>query len=479
MKIPISTLPAGLSGSTGPRRRRFLGAMAAAAGGLPLAGHASGLPRVAVIGAGMAGVASAWLLDGTHDVTLLEARSTLGGNVRTLPIEIEGHPWMVDLGAQYFHPGPYPTYVQLLTELGLYPLAPGSSHEFVASITLAAAAEARPRFVSPVLPGRAWPLLTDWNRAGIEAFNTTFKAAQRREQLDAPWSLTLGEWLPGLGLTQAQWEGMILPWAASLFSGDIEQARGLSARSAMVFAALALPASPLDPVVYDVLDGGMIEALLRMAAQFTTVQVHTGTPVATVARQDGGGFLVTPMGAPPVQVDDVVLAASGPPTLDLLAGITGTGPQRAALAGIEFHDARLMLHTDAAYVAPTPALRSFFNAQVEGAFCEASHALADVLPASAGQPPPALWKSWVTHRSHLPQQVLHDVSFSHFLPTPASLRAQKLLRARQGEGGVRLAGGYLHPYDAQETALLSAIDVAAGLGVDSMRMRRLATAGRR
>ena len=55
-------------------------------------------------GGGMAGVATAWLLDGTHDVTLFEARETIGGNVRTLSVQAEGRTWAVDMGAQYFHP---------------------------------------------------------------------------------------------------------------------------------------------------------------------------------------------------------------------------------------------------------------------------------------------------------------------------------------------------------------------------------------
>jgi predicted NAD/FAD-binding protein len=464
--------------ASGIDRRRALGTLAAAAAGVALSARGAALPKVAVIGGGMAGVACAWLLDGTHDVTLFEARASIGGNVRTVPITVGADTWFVDMGAQFFHPGPYPAYVELLGQLGLYPPGAGPSHSFTASITLDVAGDATPRFVSPVLPGRAWPLAAPFNRAGIEAFNVAFDAAQRREQLDAPWSLTLGEWLPTLGLSSEQWEGMILPWAASLYSGGVEQARGLSARSAMVFAARALPDNPLDPLLYFVLDNGLIDALERMAAQFTTVAVHTAAPVSAVIRQPGGGFVVTPAGGPPVIVDDVVFAASGEPTLALLAGVSGSARQRAALQGIEFHDARLMLHADPVYAASSPVLRSFFNARIEGGFCEASMSLAEVLPASAGSSaPPAWWKSWVTHRNALPQQVLHDVTYRHLLPTPASLSAQKRLQARQGDGHVWFAGGYLHPFDAQETALISAIDVAAGLGAaSSSRWRALSAA---
>ena len=56
----------------------------------------------------MAGVSLAWLLDGAYDVTLLEARESIGGNVRSVDVALDGHEFVVDMGAQYFHPGPVP-----------------------------------------------------------------------------------------------------------------------------------------------------------------------------------------------------------------------------------------------------------------------------------------------------------------------------------------------------------------------------------
>ena len=128
--------------------------------------------RVGIVGGGMAGVALAWLLDGERDVVLFEARDWIGGNVRSEPIELEGSTFPVDLGAQYFHPGPYPLYTALLERLGMFdPADPeaGAAHAFPASITLFEAARSTPRFVSPSLPGRGWPLLAPWNRDGVQA----------------------------------------------------------------------------------------------------------------------------------------------------------------------------------------------------------------------------------------------------------------------------------------------------------------------
>ena len=134
---------------------------------------------------------------------------------------------------------------------------------------------------------------------------------------------------------------------------------------------------------------------------------------------------------------------------------------------MEFHDARLALHTDPLFASKDPAHRSFLNCDLQGGFCEASMWLASVVD---GPAPTAarLWKSWITHRDR-PKQVLHEAAFTHMLPTPATLRAQERLEALQGQDGMWFAGGYLYPYDSQETALRSALRVALGLQVTSAR----------
>jgi predicted NAD/FAD-binding protein len=149
-------------------------------------------------------------------------------------------------------------------------------------------------------------------------------------------------------------------------------------------------------------------------------------------------------------------------------------PQIAALQGIEFHDARLALHTDPIYAPAQPLFRSFLNCSIQGAHCEASMWLANVLAAAPPATAAKLWKSWTTHRLQQPAQLLHEATFKHMLPTVATLQAQATLRLLQGRDGIWFAGGYTHPYDAQETALRSALSVALGLGITSARIRGLA-----
>ncbi|HZP47331.1 MAG TPA: NAD(P)-binding protein [Vicinamibacterales bacterium] len=460
-------------------RRDILHTLAAAAGLPALGAAAAPRRRVGIIGGGMAGVSLAWLLDGACDVVLVEARPSIGGNIRSLEVTLDNQTFVVDLGAQFFHPAPYPLYTALLSFLGLYPPSPagqGPSRSFPASITLAAAGETTPRFVSPIVPDREWPIFASWNQTGLAAFARAFAAAKQREQNDESWALTLEEWLPSLGIPRAGWEGAVLPWAASLFSGTIDEARGLSARAAMIFAAKALPDNPLDPILYYVLDQGLIEVLDRLLAQTSTVSVLTNAPALAVSRDLLGRFVVYCAGQPPLVVDDLVLAASGPATLSLLGGLAGTTLQRAALAAIEFRAARLALHATPSYAPSNPLLWSFLNSQIAGPYCEASMWLAPVLRSVPLATSAKLWKSWTTHRN-VPPATLAQASFVHLLPTPATITAQNAVRALQGIGRIWLAGGYLSPYDSQETALRSALGVALGLNVSTSRTAALAAAG--
>ncbi|MFO0889147.1 MAG: FAD-dependent oxidoreductase [Isosphaeraceae bacterium] len=467
------TLDRASQSGPGWSRRAFLGTLAATPGMAILGAGPGSLRRVAIVGGGMAGVALAWLLDGHREVHLLEARDVLGGNVRGVQVEVDGVPVVVDLGAQYFHPGPYPTYVRLLTRFGLFDPVQNvatASHDFPASITVAGRGEPLPRFLSPLPPDRFWQVFEPWNFDGLWAFGLVFWAAGLLEAFAADYDLTMDAWLRSLGLSQRQREEIILPWVASLYSGSVEQARGLSARAAMVFVSLAQPADPVDPVSYFVLDPGMGEVLRVMSSQCSTVSFRTGARVQRLARGTQGVFVVRTDDGQSLEVDELVFATPAPVTRQLLEDLPGTDAQREKLRGIEYHDARLALHRDPAYAPADSRYWSFLNCEPDGAFCEASMWLAPVL---RGVPPATssrLWKSWITHRRQAPQEVLSEAAFRHMLPTPATIRAQRGLLSRQGRGGVWFAGGYTRPYDSQETALRSAMDVALAMRVYSNRL---------
>ncbi len=75
--------------------------------------------RIAIIGSGIAGLASAWWLDGEHDVTLFEANDYLGGHTHTHDVQVDGVRMAVDTGFIVFNPQHYPLLTALFDELGV------------------------------------------------------------------------------------------------------------------------------------------------------------------------------------------------------------------------------------------------------------------------------------------------------------------------------------------------------------------------
>ncbi len=75
--------------------------------------------RIAVIGAGISGLAAARELDGEHEVTLFEARERPGGHTRTLEFERYGQEYRADLGFMVFNEANYPHFTRLLQDLDI------------------------------------------------------------------------------------------------------------------------------------------------------------------------------------------------------------------------------------------------------------------------------------------------------------------------------------------------------------------------
>ena len=75
--------------------------------------------RIAVVGSGISGLASAWLLSREHEVVLFEGNDYLGGHTHTHDIELQGRHYAVDSGFIVFNPEHYPLLSRLFDELGV------------------------------------------------------------------------------------------------------------------------------------------------------------------------------------------------------------------------------------------------------------------------------------------------------------------------------------------------------------------------
>jgi predicted NAD/FAD-binding protein len=393
--------------------------------------------------------------------------------VRTAHVDGPDGRVAIDMGAQYYNPRVYPTYARLLEHLGVATVA-GEGAVFTApgTVTLTQAGAAQPTLVSPSLPDRTWPLAESWNQAAVGAFAKMAEGARRLERDDVDWAVTVADWLPTLGIDQPLLDGLVLPWIAAINSGSLTRTLDFSARSAIILLSRAVGDGPLESVTYFTLTDGMGAVLQRLVDDCRQVTVRTGAPVRGVERR-GARLRVHAEGAAPVFADPVVLALPGPHAVEALGDLVGVEATRAALGGVEIYEAELALHDDAISAPSEARMRSLLNATLSGDHCEVSMSMAEAIAPASDGTRVDLWKSWVTHRAAQPSSVRAREMYTHIHTSPATLDAQARLAALQGEGGLYFAGGWTATFDAQETALVSALDVARRLAPASDRVALL------
>ncbi|MGH8732328.1 MAG: NAD(P)/FAD-dependent oxidoreductase, partial [Burkholderiales bacterium] len=75
--------------------------------------------KIAIVGSGVAGNVAAYRLHREHNITVFEADDRPGGHTHTHVIEIGGREYHVDTGFIVFNDWTYPSFIELLAELGV------------------------------------------------------------------------------------------------------------------------------------------------------------------------------------------------------------------------------------------------------------------------------------------------------------------------------------------------------------------------
>ena len=75
--------------------------------------------RIAIIGAGISGLATAHMFHRVHEITVFEAGPRAGGHADTVRVDTEDATHHVDTGFIVFNDRNYPNFERLLTSLGV------------------------------------------------------------------------------------------------------------------------------------------------------------------------------------------------------------------------------------------------------------------------------------------------------------------------------------------------------------------------
>jgi len=388
--------------------------------------------RVAVIGSGIAGLASAWLLSRKHDVTLFEANDYPGGHTHTHEVRLGGRDYTVDTGFIVHNRAHYPLLSALFDELGVAtrPTTMSFSVRNQASGLEYNAANLDTLFCQRrnLLSPRFLGMIRDLMRFYREAPRLLDEAGE---------GPTLGEYLERGGYGAAFRDEHLVPMASALWSSPSAAVLGFPARYLVQFMAnhqmLALSGRP----EWRVVSGGSRTYVDAMRARWS-VQERLNTPVVAVRRHDDVVDVVTHAGTH--AFDEVVLACHSDQALALLADADGT--ERSVLGAMAYQVNDTVLHTDASLLPRSRKAWAAWNAFIPaepGGACTVSYCMN--LLQGFDSPDPFV----VTlNRSGAidPKRILRRMRYAHPVYTHASVAAQRRKTEIQGRRRAWFAGAY-------------------------------------
>lgn len=414
--------------------------------------------KVAVVGSGIAGLSTAWLLSQHHEVAIYELHPSLGMDAEAATVPCGDRDLRVDVPMRVFFPAYYPLVTKLYDYLGIESddinYSASSSDldgRFYFQYTNYKFGQKSIPFLSP--SGFLSPSAI---QIGLDFLKLNRNMNQETRDLD---KITFGEYLISLGLSYDFRERFLIPAYAGICTCSNESVRNYPASIIVDYLTSGLVMSAMKRVRL-----GTKQVVERLSANID--HIHLLTPVASVTRDDTGVTLTTSKGDK-ARFDHVVFATQANHTRKILADIT---PQEEhILSCFKYEPNRVVMHTD---IGLAPKKRSWWSPVnfllKEGADAPMASIWMNCVHSSMNADIP-IFQTWHPLIEPKPETVISDASFERPVVTMESLAAIDDLAKIQEERDRRVwfCGSYAYRgIPLLESAALSGIDVARRLGCE-------------
>jgi len=416
--------------------------------------------RIAIVGAGISGLSSAWLLSQKHAVTLFEAGAYLGGHTHTVDVALGGVSHPVDTGFLVFNTRTYPNLVALFAHLGVASVE--SEMSFAVSLdepdlewsgsSLATVFGQKRNLLRP----KFWRMLADILRFNRES--VAWLATHLDERLSLRDFLAAGAYSRPF----AQW--YLLPMGAAIWSCPAGQMLDYPLATFVRFCRNHELLQVFDRPLWRTVQGGAREYVIKLAAQIDANlgTIRLNTPVLAVRHEEKGVLLRTKGGME--RFDQVVLACHSDQAKAIL-GDAASPEEQQLLAAIRYQSNRAVLHTDAALLPRDPALWSAWNyssrqAELDQQPVSVSYLINRLQPLPFKTP---VMVSLNPQREPAKDKVIAEFDYAHPVFDSPAIAAQRRLAELSGQRGVWFCGAW-NGYGFHEDGLKSGLEVAKALG---------------
>lgn len=415
------------------------------------------MQRIAVIGAGISGLAAAYFLSRRYEVTLFEKENRLGGHTHTVPVETECGLVPVDTGFIVHNDRTYPNLVRLFAELGVWTQPSDMSFSVSCARTGLEYSSRGPAGFFAQRRNLLRPAHFGLFRE-ILRFN---RQAPRLLEEPGHEDVTLGEYLERGRFSPAFRDYYLYPMASAVWSTSLEKMEEFPASTLIRFfdnhGMLGVNTHPKWKVV----QGGSHSYIAPLTAPYRE-RIRTGVTLRGVRRHAQGVELQFADGRSE-WFDEVVLACHGPQALALLADATPA--ERDVLRHFQTSRNDTVLHSDDTLLPRHPRARASWNYHLFG---DRSSGVTVTYHMNRLQSLRTREQFCVTlnpNGSIRPEKVLRRLTYFHPLHTRDAIRAQARWKEISGRNRTHFCGAYWF-YGFHEDGLNSALRVARALGVE-------------
>ena len=411
------------------------------------------MSRIAVIGAGIAGLSAAYFLSRKHEVWVFERENRLGGHTHTVTVDSSKGPLAIDTGFIVHNERTYPLFCRLIRELGVE-TQPSDMSFAVGSE--GGAFEYSSRGARGFFSQRSNLLRPEHYGLLAEILRFNREAPRLMERPDAG-EFTLEEFLERERYSPHFVERYLFPMASAVWSMPQSELGGFPAATLVRFfqnhGMLGINTHPQ----WRTIRGGSQSYLSPLTAPFRT-RIFQGAKLASVARCQEG-VKVQLEGASAMTFDEAVFACHGDQVLPLLK--TAHPAEREVLSRFTTTANEVCLHTDSSVLPKRPGARGSWNYRIgdQGRVTMTYHM-------NRLQSLPAEEDYCVTlnaNGSVAPGRALRRMVYRHPLFNRDTVRAQARWDEISGRDRIHYCGAYWF-YGFHEDGVRSALRVADNLG---------------